>query len=228
MTTGEYIAHFSLWAISKAPLITGLNIVKLSQTALYILTNPEVIAVNQDRLGKQGRKVAVFLSKSANKVIETNCFRSTSIIEPKLRQWIVNSDDKTIRSAMNNRCLDPLNFILTDCQNQTIRRPFHWHPDKQTIENSLTGECLTVQHDLEIWSGELVDSSRAVVLLNRGDTSSQSITVKWSDIGLPSTSSASIRDRWARANLGTFTSNFTSPSISPHTIMMLKITENKT
>jgi alpha-galactosidase len=50
-------AHFSLWAIMAAPLITGNDLSTMSTTTKATLTNKEVIAVNQDPLGKQGRVV---------------------------------------------------------------------------------------------------------------------------------------------------------------------------
>ncbi|XP_019235682.1 PREDICTED: alpha-galactosidase 1-like [Nicotiana attenuata] len=57
MTKDEYIVHFSLWAISKAPLIIGCDVRNLSNDTKEILANKEVIAVNQDELGIQGKKV---------------------------------------------------------------------------------------------------------------------------------------------------------------------------
>uniref|UniRef100_A0A0D9XKZ8 Alpha-galactosidase n=1 Tax=Leersia perrieri TaxID=77586 RepID=A0A0D9XKZ8_9ORYZ len=57
MTNDEYIVHFSLWAISKAPLIIGCDVSHISQETYDILANKEVIAVNQDPLGIQGKKV---------------------------------------------------------------------------------------------------------------------------------------------------------------------------
>lgn len=50
--------HMSLWAIAGAPLIVGADVTKLSKRDLAILTNPEVIAVDQDILGLQCVKVA--------------------------------------------------------------------------------------------------------------------------------------------------------------------------
>jgi hypothetical protein len=50
--------HMSLWAISGAPLIVGTDLTKLTKPAREILTNPEVIAVDQDSLGVQAIKVA--------------------------------------------------------------------------------------------------------------------------------------------------------------------------
>jgi alpha-galactosidase len=54
MTDDEYRAHFSLWAIMAAPLIAGNDLRDMSSETKTILTNSEVIAVDQDPLGKQG------------------------------------------------------------------------------------------------------------------------------------------------------------------------------
>jgi len=58
MSTTEYQAHFSLWAISAAPLITGTDLSNMSATTKSILTNTDVIAVDQDSRGIQGTKVS--------------------------------------------------------------------------------------------------------------------------------------------------------------------------
>ncbi|PNX92633.1 alpha-galactosidase 2, partial [Trifolium pratense] len=57
MTTEEYRAHFSIWALAKAPLLIGCDIRALDDTTKELLSNSEVIAVNQDKLGVQGKKV---------------------------------------------------------------------------------------------------------------------------------------------------------------------------
>jgi hypothetical protein len=57
MTDTEYRAHFSMWCIMAAPLIAGNDLRNMSRSTLEILTAPEVIAVDQDTLGKQGRRV---------------------------------------------------------------------------------------------------------------------------------------------------------------------------
>jgi len=50
-------AHFALWAIMAAPLIAGNDLQNMSATTREILTNEEIIAVDQDPLGIQGRVV---------------------------------------------------------------------------------------------------------------------------------------------------------------------------
>jgi alpha-galactosidase len=58
MTDVEYRSHFSLWAILSAPLIAG-NDLRAMQPGIHdILTNKEVIAVDQDAMGRQGERVA--------------------------------------------------------------------------------------------------------------------------------------------------------------------------
>jgi alpha-galactosidase len=57
MSATEYRTHMSLWAILAAPLLAGNDLRNMSPEILAILTNREVIAVDQDKLGKQGARV---------------------------------------------------------------------------------------------------------------------------------------------------------------------------
>jgi alpha-galactosidase len=58
MTDDEYRTHMSLWCILAAPLLAGNDIREMSKNIGDILMNKEVIAVDQDKLGKQGMRVA--------------------------------------------------------------------------------------------------------------------------------------------------------------------------
>jgi Alpha galactosidase A/Alpha galactosidase C-terminal beta sandwich domain/Alpha-galactosidase, CBM13 domain len=58
LTDSQNRVHMTLWAISGAPLIVGADLTTLSPATLATLTNPEVIAVDQDPLGLQGVKVS--------------------------------------------------------------------------------------------------------------------------------------------------------------------------
>lgn len=58
MNATEYRSQFSLWAEMAAPLIAGNDLTAMSATTRSILTNPAVIAVDQDSLGRQGHAVA--------------------------------------------------------------------------------------------------------------------------------------------------------------------------
>jgi hypothetical protein len=50
--------HMALWAISGAPLLAGNNIATMNSDAKSVLTNSEVIAIDQDPLAKQGTRVS--------------------------------------------------------------------------------------------------------------------------------------------------------------------------
>ena len=126
MTDAEYVAHFSLWSISKAPLLIGCDVSKMSAATLSTLTNPEVIAVNQDPLGVQGKKVAFATSKlpeASNDLMVIDCSAPSSNVDPQRLQWTYNSQDGSIRSAFNGRCLsiencdgwDQANIVLSEC-----------------------------------------------------------------------------------------------------------------
>lgn len=58
MKPDEYRVHMSLWAILAAPLLAGNDLSQMTPETLSILINKEVIAVDQDPLGKQGFRVS--------------------------------------------------------------------------------------------------------------------------------------------------------------------------
>ena len=58
MTKDEYLTHMSLWCILAAPLLAGNDLSKMTQATLGILTNPEVVAVDQDPKGVEGHRIS--------------------------------------------------------------------------------------------------------------------------------------------------------------------------
>ncbi len=136
MTTTEYRSHFSLWALMAAPLIAGNDLRNMTPDIHDILTNKEVIAIDQDPLGRQGRRV--------------------------------------------------------------------WKDG-----------------DFEVWSKQLQDGDRAVILLNRG-SSGHEITVNWEQLGYPGHLSAAVRDLWAHKDLGKFTGKF-SAMVASHAVVMVRV-----
>lgn len=53
MTKTEYMTHFSMWCMLSAPLMAGNDLRSMDKETVEILTNKAVIAINQDKLGKQ-------------------------------------------------------------------------------------------------------------------------------------------------------------------------------
>ena len=58
MSDTEYRTHMSLWSLLAAPLLAGNDLRSVSPNIMEILTNKEVIAIDQDALGKQARRVS--------------------------------------------------------------------------------------------------------------------------------------------------------------------------
>lgn len=136
MTTTEYRSHFSLWCLLASPLMAGNDLRSMSPEIAEILTNREAIAVDQDPLGMQGRRV------------------------------------------------------------------------------KRNGE-------LEVWSKQLADGGRAVVLFNRGAKAAD-ISVSWTDIGYPPHLTAKVRDLWAHKDLGNLSEKF-SAEVPSHGVVMVTI-----
>ncbi len=57
LTPDEQYTHISLWSLLASPLLIGCDMSQMDEFTLNLLTNKEVLAVNQDALGKQGVKV---------------------------------------------------------------------------------------------------------------------------------------------------------------------------
>lgn len=88
----------------------------MTNSTISILTNPEVIAVNQDPLGIEGKKFAFStsqLSFATNEVVAVSCSLPSSTIEPKRLQWTYNPQDRTIRSVFDGQCLSILNCDMS-------------------------------------------------------------------------------------------------------------------
>lgn len=80
MSSTEYRTHISLWAMLSAPLILGNDVRSMSPQTLALLTNPEVIAVDQDPAGLQGLpvkkdgKIEIWTKKLADGTVVVGIF----------------------------------------------------------------------------------------------------------------------------------------------------------
>jgi len=106
LTFDEEKSHFSLWSIMKAPLIIGCDITNMDNNTKTILMNAEVIAISQDRLGVEGKRVNVYgPSMPAQPFGATNVVVGTCNKSDPSQQWIFGSDSK-FRENLDGRCLD--------------------------------------------------------------------------------------------------------------------------
>ncbi len=121
MTDNEYRTHMSLWAMLAAPLLAGNDLSKMTPETKSILMNNDVLAVDQDPLGKQGDRV--------------------SAVGP-FEVWSKPLENGEAAVALFNRGTSdyPISFHLKDVG---FTQPVHardlWsHKDIGTIQNSYT------------------------------------------------------------------------------------------
>ncbi len=93
MTNAEYRTHFSFWCLLAAPLMAGNDLRNMTPTTKEILTNKEVIAVDQDPLGMQGRKVAdggateVWMKPLSGAARAVILFNRGNVVSPMTVAW---------------------------------------------------------------------------------------------------------------------------------------------
>lgn len=94
MTTVEEQTHFSFWAALKSPLIIGADLGNISSTSVDILLNKEIIAINQDGLGKA-----------------VNYVPSLSV-EGSVQTWVGPLSGHRLVALVFNEGSSPINFTL--------------------------------------------------------------------------------------------------------------------
>jgi len=93
MTNVEYQTHMSLWAMLSAPLLAGNDLRDMTPAIHDILTNKEVIAVDQDKLGDQGRRFSkdgggeAWVKQLANGDLAVGLFNRSEGMETVVAQW---------------------------------------------------------------------------------------------------------------------------------------------
>ncbi|CAN1166010.1 Alpha-galactosidase 2, partial [Linum perenne] len=113
MSLEEYQSHFSIWSLMKAPLLIGCDVRTASKRILSILGNKEVIEVNQDPLGVQGRKIrskagleiwAGPLSRKRSVVVLWNKSKSKATISVRWREIGISPETPlTVRDLWAHR-----------------------------------------------------------------------------------------------------------------------------
>ena len=118
MNIEEYKAHFGLWAITKAPLLIGCDIINMSKETKDILTNPEVIAINQDPLGIQGHKIKYTKIDLPDNYKYDLLPTEVEVAEcngKKEQKWYIN-EDGSIKNNNEELCIE-----IPSCTNNEVQ-----------------------------------------------------------------------------------------------------------
>ena len=156
--------------------------------------------------------------------------------------WTFQSNG-TITSSVDGQCLNiyagsdhheyGVDLHLFSCQHQgsETNGKFIYKPTEGSIESKMfQNHCLTAGQlttNTEIWAKPLADGKRtAVVLLNMDASTTVDIRLDWTVIGLPSSSTAAVRDLWLEKDLGAFTGHYTAEQVPPHGVNMIIVALN--
>ncbi|KAG6479720.1 hypothetical protein ZIOFF_063190 [Zingiber officinale] len=120
MTYAEYRSHFSIWALMKAPLLVGCDVRNMTAETFEILSNKEVIAVNQDPLGIQGRKIYSQGNDGCSQVLYLALFSVSWYFIPYLHNyvcliqvWAGPLSESRLVVALWNRCSEVVTITVS-------------------------------------------------------------------------------------------------------------------
>jgi len=103
MKPEEYRTHMALWALLSAPLLAGNDLTKMSAETVALLTNRDLVAIDQDAAGHQGDRIAA---------------------EGTLEVWAKDMADGSKIVALFNRS-DIYNEIRVDFRQLHFTKPVH-------------------------------------------------------------------------------------------------------
>ncbi len=95
LTHDEQITHITLWALLASPLLLGCDLMQLDDVTLRLMCNDEMIAVNQDPLGRQGHCVRnVRETDRRGQVVGHSAIYERELADGSLAVGLFNLDDK--------------------------------------------------------------------------------------------------------------------------------------
>jgi alpha-galactosidase len=122
-TIAEQKAQFSFWSLLAAPLFLGNDVRNISPEIKEIIANKEVIAVNQDKEGKQGTRI---------------------VSEKNYEIWVKPLSDGAKAVILFNRTISPLKIKLEksdlDMKGKLKVRDLWNHADKGSLKRSFIAE----------------------------------------------------------------------------------------
>lgn len=222
MSDDEYKAHFSLWALMKAPLLIGCDVRHMSQATADVLLNTKVIAINQDQLGVQGRRVTPALTAAEEGYRYFHGYLPAS--------ENVHQGNFTVEQA--EAYCDGLGAA---CEGFTFHSSEPWPGTAVWAYFKGSGSSPVASVDwhtyyrpnsptpgrTEVWFGPLHGGDVAVVLFNRNNVTER-ITAWWEHVGLPAGRPMAALELWTRLPLGTH-SHSIQASVAPHGCVMLRL-----
>ena len=147
----EYKTHFTFWAFMNSPLMIGCDITKMDEDAKKILTNKDVIAINQDPAQRQPFEIYQKVDEKGNDVAKPNCTMAKYLDNGDIAIAMFNFNDVKAR-----------NLLLTDViglpvsTGKTLEMTELWTGEKVTVKDGAYTTSLEA-HDCKIFRAKVVD-----------------------------------------------------------------------
>ena len=237
LTAAEERTHFSLWALIKAPLLLGFDVRSASEATIELVTNSEVIAINQDALGVAGRRVWSSLGPWAAAGPFARLFNYVGgVWSGRDALYFGQLPLRAAAALCEAYGAECAGFAFEGRGNRTVNAsmPVRLFRRIERASNASGSQPLingvflraaqsadTPAGALEVWAAPLSGGDVAVVLFNRRLLPAR-IVARWDDVGLRASASARVRDVWMRADRGDFEGSF-GCDVPGHGVVMLRL-----
>jgi hypothetical protein len=184
MTADQDASHMALWAITATKLLISVDPRKYSPAAMALVSNPELIAIDQDALKLQGQRV----------LPPVNASRSLEDFQ-RIRAWkAAHLPGGSYRAA--GRSME----LLAG-------------GDAGAVPGTEEDELLAAGGRPEVWQRQLERNEWAVLLFNNGMAAAATIACDgacWARMGWREGAAVTVRDVLARTSNGTTTGGFSA------------------
>ena len=166
MSSVEYRTHFSLWAISKAPLIIGCDITNMTHDTFMILSNKALIGINQDKLGEQAHKIKItnLTTNNAEDKITESFLELTQCNDKNQQKWYLR-EDGSISNNNEDYCIEVKTGLKKGDQIFSLKckdideQKWIYSKEDKTIKSKLGNKCLDLYDKYNLYEPRLGTSN---------------------------------------------------------------------
>lgn len=185
----------ALWAITATKLLISVDPRGFNAHSMALVSNPEIIAIDQDGLKLQGQRI----------IPPVNATRAMEEFV-RIREWkLKNLEGGSWKAAGRSHEL--------------------LHPEGGAIPGTEAQETLAAGGRVEVWQRKLVGGKVALLLFNCGIPGAPTVITCdgecWDRMGFGAGVSVSVRDVLTRSNNGTATNSFAAPVPTNGTVLVV-------
>jgi hypothetical protein len=195
MTPDQDNSHMALWAITATKLLISVDPRTFNAHSFGLVSNPEIIAIDQDPLKLQGQRVIPPLN-------------TTRALEDfaRIREW-------------KQRNLEGGSWKAAGRSHELL------HPEGGAIPGTEAQDTLAAGGRVEVWQRKLVGGKVALLLFNCGIPGAPTVITCdgecWDRMGFQAGAQVGVRDVLTRSNNGTASGAFSAPVPTNGTVLVV-------